>query len=112
MIFCFVISIDGTLGFQLECNTTETIVLFQCNKNAQWDTYDPDVSHFVGSFIADIVNKCLVKVSLSPTSYFFFLIVPDDIGLQWSLYCSEKRQSIHIFVSLGIMTFKHSQSML
>ena len=58
MIFCFVISIDGTLGFQFaykdggslgECNATETIVLFQCIKNAQWDAYDPDVSHFVGT---------------------------------------------------------------
>ena len=24
---------------------------------------------------------------------FFFLIVPDDIGLQWSLYCSEANLS-------------------
>ena len=102
MIFCFVISIDGVSGFQFvykdggsygECNATETIVLFQCNKNAQWDAYDPDVSRFVGSFIADIMNECLVKISLSPTSYFFLLIVPDDIGLQWSLYCSEPNLS-------------------
>ena len=70
MIFCFVISIDGVSGFQFvykdggslgECNTTETIVIFQCNRSAQWDAYDPDLSRFVGSFLADIVNECLVK---------------------------------------------------
>ena len=82
MINCFVIFlIDGTLGFQFiykdggslgECNTTETIILFQCNRNAQWDIYDPDVSHFVDTFLADVANECLVKISLSLTFYFFF----------------------------------------
>ena len=83
MIFCFVISIDGTSGFQFvykdggslgECNTTETIVLFQCNENAQWDIYDSDVSRFVNGFIGagNPENECLVKITLSPTSYFQF----------------------------------------
>ena len=52
----------------------------QCNgdncfiRNAQWDAYDRDVSCFVGSFITDIVNECLVKIELSPTSYFLFFL--------------------------------------
>ena len=96
--------IDDTSGFQFaykdggslgECNTTETIVLFQCNENAEWDAYNADVSRFVDGFLPDIENECLVKIFLSLTSYFlfFFLIVPDDIGLQWSLYYSEANLS-------------------
>ena len=83
MISCFVISIDGISGFQFvykdgsslgECNATETIILFQCNRNAQWDAYNADVSRFVDGFFADDLNECLVKISLSPTSYFLFFL--------------------------------------
>ena len=120
-LLCYFL-IDGISGFQFvykdggslgECNTTETIILFQCNKNAQWDIYDPDVSRFVDGFIGDNPeNECLVKIFLS---YLLFPIFSFN-STWWHWITVEpvllRTQPIHIFASLVNMTFKPSQSML
>ena len=44
------------------CNTTETIVSFQCDPNAQWDINYNIITPFLDFFINDIENECLVSL--------------------------------------------------
>ena len=48
-----------------DCNTTETIVLFQCDQNAQWDINYNIITPFLDFFIDNFENECLVNLIIS-----------------------------------------------
>ena len=61
------ISSDGTNGFQLKyqngssfgnCNSSQTLLFFQCDQTAQWDIKNPNITGYIST---DMVDGCLVR---------------------------------------------------
>ena len=76
----FCIILDDTSGFMFtykngssvgDCNTTETIVLFQCDQNTQWNINYNIITPFLDFFIDDFENECLVNLIISHNYNFF-----------------------------------------
>lgn len=62
----------GSVGFQLKyqnggfstnsCNSSETLLIFQCDKTAQWDIKNPNITKYLGPIIQEgcDVRYCVV----------------------------------------------------
>ena len=40
------------------CNSTETLLFFECDQTAQWDVKNPNITRYLGSNIQD---GCIVR---------------------------------------------------
>ena len=59
---------DGTDGFQMRyqngefstnsCNSSESLLFFQCDKTAQWDIKNPNITGYITT---DLPDGCLVR---------------------------------------------------
>ena len=67
MTYYSLLSSDGTDGFQMrykngssldKCNSTETLMFFHCDQNAQWDVKNPNITGYISN---DLRDDCYVR---------------------------------------------------
>ena len=71
----------GTDGFQLRyqngssfgnCNSSETLLFFQCDKTAQWDIKNPNITGYIST---DLPDGCLVRYHYLVYCNIFFIFL-------------------------------------
>ena len=50
------------------CNSTRTLMFFQCDQTAQWDVKNPNITRYVTTVIPD---DCIVRYLSSLLQYIF-----------------------------------------